>query len=1003
MMKTMKKTLQKVAMTVTAVLLGFLLTFTAIALENKGSINSFLGAQTFVKEKVDETAETGDTEYYKSDYKKLADLITDAQKMSQTLEAEGAVLLKNTNGALPLQTGGRSVSLFSVSSVDPAYGGRGSAQGSATPGAVITPPVTPKDGLTNAGLSVNDTLLNFYTNNLDKYKRTLKTYLGGEDSINDAPWSDIVAQAGMNDSFTRYGDAAIFMLTRVGGEAADLAITGYSDGTDGNYLKLSPKEQGVLDGLKQKKADGVFKKIIVLFNAAPQIEMAFLNDDAIDAALWIGNPGQTGFNAVGDILTGKTVPSGRISDMYWRSHAANPVLNNFGSFEYTGADNFGLPENPQMFGQNYRKYMVYQEGIYVGYRYAETRYEDKVMKTQNAGDFNYADVVAYPFGYGESYAKFEYGNLKVSKSGARTYKITLDVKNTDTVYTGKEVVQIYLQKPYNGEVEKAAAELVGFVKTNPIAPGKTESVAVEVDEKYFTSYDADTAKTYIVDKGKHYLTAAKNAHDAVNNILAAKGYKTADGMDAEGNPNLVKEFDLKLDTKTYAKSDATEKKITNLFDEADINKYSGKGDNAVKYVSRKDWAGTVKLGRENFVKLAMTKQMADEMLAQDNPAAIAKDDVKYPTYGAQNGLQLIDLRVDSEGNPIAYNAGVWDSFMDQLTWDETAALVSTGLRKTGAVQSVTKPETVDHNGPNGLTEAYANGPNGLAAKTGDPDGKKKPVYYPCSGIVSATFNAPLAKAFGNVLGEEALWAGYSGLYGIAMNIHRTAYGGRNAEYYSEDPVLTGIIATQEVIGLQARGCAAYIKHFALNDQDTHRQGVNIWSNEQALREIYFKPFEMTVIEGGAKNTMASFTRIGTVNCPQSKPLMTDFLRGELGMSGHVVTDMWQIGYKNETLPLFILAGCDIPDGDLDAKKPFDNFKTGYGELAQAMRESAKRILYSTLHGNAMNGYDSNTRIRFIMPDWLIAVTVVDVVVSALFLASLGWIAADFVLSKKKKA
>ena len=459
---------------------------------------------------------------------------------------------------------------------------------------------------------------------------------------------------------------------------------------------------------------------------------------------------------------------------------------------------------------------------------------------------------------------------------------------------------------------------------------------------------------------------------------------------------MVAKYSLEYDKETYSKSTRTDNKITNLFDQADINKYSGKNKNSVTYVSRNNWNGT--LPTSNVV-LSMTSALQKELLAQDTPKNIVSDKKGKPTYGKNNGLQLINLRVDDEGNEIGYDDPLWERLLDQLTFADTSALLSNGLRQTAVLDKIGKPKTLDHNGPAGLTEKYGSNPYGLASRTNDPNKEKTAPYYPCAGIIAATFNVDIAKKFGDMLGEDAIWAGYAGFYGIGINTHRSPYEGRAYEYFSEDPFLAGIIATEEVKALQSHGCNAYIKHFALNEQESNRNGVSIWLNEQTLREIYLRPFEKTVIDGNAMNAMASFTRIGARYCPASKELLTDFLRGELGMKGLVVTDMYSIGYKAEHMPTFMMAGVDIPDGELT--NPYKGFENNL-EFTKRMREAAKRVLYATVHSNAMNGISKNTKLIEITPSWMIALVSIDGVVAALWVAGVSLAVVAAIKSNKQR-
>ena len=987
----------KISTVVSTVLFGFAMCVTAITSENVTAINNYLNVSNYNTYEP-EDAPVQDKEYFKSAYDKLSDLIADGKEAAQDIEAEGAVLLKNENNCLPLKpaSGEKKIGIFGISSVDPAYGGKGSAQ-TRNP----QPPVTPEQGFKQAGFEVNPDLLSFYSSSTsEKYKRVGR---GVDAKINDAPWSDVVAGVG-ESKIKAYGDAALFIITRVGGEGTDMAKTG-TDGQDGDYLRLSATEQSVLKGLAGLKKSGGIKKIIVLLNTANQIESEFIYDSdyAIDAALWVGHVGISGFNAVGDIVAGKVNPSGHLSDTYWMKHSYNPVNYNFGEFRYENADNYNLPLSGSKTDKKYTAYVVYQEGIYVGYRYTETRYYDYVTEREKSGEFDYSKTVSHPFGYGGSYTQFDYSGYKVADNQDGTYTVSLTVTNKGTL-SGKDVVQIYVQKPF-GEydiergIEKSAVDLVGFAKTDDIAAGGSQEVSVTVDKSEFAVYDASDAKTYILTEGEYLLAAGHDAHDAVNNILAFKGYTAGNGkrMDADGKAGLVEDIDIELDKTTYAKTENGE--IKNLFEFADVNKYFQSNENSVRYITRADWTGSMPTGN---VVLKMTRQLADDMVKQDDSSVIPKDDVEYPAYGKKNGKKLIDLRVDENGEPIPYDDPEWDKLLDQLTWDETVELLNAGLQSTRGLPSIIKPNTVDQNGPTGLTEVYGKNSLGLAARKNDPDKDKTAPYYPCIGILASTFSTELADRFGNLLGEDAIWAGYGGFYGIGLNTHRSPYGGRLYEYFSEDGFLAGTMAAKEVAALQAHGCNAYIKHFALNEQETQRAGVGVWLNEQTLREIYLKPFAKAVIDGGAMNAMAAFNRMGAVHCPASKALLTDFLRGELGLRGLIVSDMYGIGYKAPQMPLFLMAGCDIPDGELDKNAPYKNFRTGHGEVAWQMREAVKHVLYATVHSNAMNDFSVYTQIEKVATGWQIAEITLDCLFGALFAASIAGAVVVVLKDKKSK-
>lgn len=985
----MKKLLVKIGVVVSAILFGFMICTTVITNENRTAINNFFKTSDFVTEEPKDAPQQ-DTEYFKSNYKTVAELIDAGKTLAEQIEAEGAVLLKNEGGALPLDVSGgeKKISLFGISTIDPAYGGKGSAQ-TGNP----LPPVTPKEGFEQAGFQVNDKLYNFYASSGNTYKRVGR---GAQAKINDAPWSDISAAVSADD-IAAYGDAAIMILTRVGGEGADMAMTG-TDGEDGNYLKLSDREKSVLKGMAQLKKDGKIKKIIILLNASNQLESKFLYEPEydIDAALWIGCVGISGFNAVGDIIAGKVNPSGRLSDTFWFEHKYNPATYNFGAFTYTNAAEMGLPTTKLgTLDGKYSTYVVYQEGIYVGYRYTETRYYDVVTKRPNAGTFDYSKVVSHPFGYGESYTTYSYSDCELTDNGDGTYTVSVNVTNTGA-RAGREVVQVYVRKPYTDGLETAAVELVGYAKSEEIQPRESKPVTVIIDKEDFAVYDSDKAKTYVLPQGEYLIAVGKDAHNAVNNVLAFEGKTTADGMTENGDSSLVKAVTLDYDAKTYSET-ADGTKITNLFDDVDVNKYFTGGENSVKYLTRSNWAGTFPT---SAVSMKMTEKLKADLLAQDDPSVIPTDSREYPKYNVRNGLKLIDLRVDENGKPRSYDDPMWDDLLDQLTWDETVKLLNSGLQCTRSVPSIIKPGTLDHNGPIGLTESYGSNPLGRAVRTNDPDKDKTPPYYPSIGILAATFDKDMATAFGDMLGEDAIWAGYGGFYGIGLNTHRTPYGGRAYEYFSEDPLLAGTMAALEVKALQSHGCNAYLKHFALNDQEAQRAGISVWVNESAFRDIYLKPFAIAVKDGEAMNAMSAFNRIGAKHCPASKALLTDYLRGELGMRGFVVSDMYGIAYKQPQMPIFMMAGCDLPDGEIDKENPYAAFKKGHGEMAWQMREAAKRVLYATVQSNAMNSFSIYTQIKNITPAWQIAVISLDCLFGAMFAASIAC-AVWIVLSERK--
>ena len=794
------------------------------------------------------------------------------------------------------------------------------------------------------------------------------------------------------------------------------------------------------------------------------IEGDFLKDSAIDAAIWAGAPG-AGNAAFAKILSGEVNPSGRLPDTMWMDNAKNPVNVNFGWWVYENAEELDVSVHvgdllyPEV---TLASYVVYQEGVYLGYKYTETRYEDVVLGTPNVGTFNYNEVVAYPFGHGLSYSNFQTSDITVSKTGTREYTVSVKVTNDPSSnYSGKYSVPIYISKPYgeyakrNG-IQVPAVELISYAKTKILAPGESETLTIKLDEKFFTSYDANEAKGYVLMDGDYYIAVGGSAHEAVNNVLAAKkangiSVNTDRMVGGTGDASKVKKISLDYNKSKYQLSDVRSSIddqyhiVTNLFDFCDINRYSGRGDNSVKYYDRSKW-NEVSFDMVNgHPKLRMTEQMAREVYAQVPEGTgnynnvppvpdkykqpIPKDNREYPTYGKDAGLKLVDLMYDSNGDPISFFDPIWDEFLDQLSWEDTVELVGDGWHRTVAIQSIAKPSTKDENGPNGITRARFNStayPNsyyyltekekgnvtedGRFTSDADPDGNQRGTGFPSNGLLAATFNMQLAKEVGEALGEEALWAGWSGLYGTGLNIHRSPYSGRTNEYFSEDGMLTGLQGAYFAMGVESKGMHVYNKHFALNDQEACRHGVAVWAPEQAIREIYLRAFELPITMGGAFNVMASFNRLGTWAAPACKELITGFLRHECGMKGIVLTDFYgdMDGSQNidpyyEQVYGQYIGTCDLPDGTQPLSQGhFDKFKTDYGEMAWQMRLSAKRICYHTLWSNAMNGISSTTEIVPITPWWFTLLVSLTIVFGVLLVGSVGWTIVDYIFEIKKK-
>ena len=941
--------------------------------------------------------------YYTSDFEN-EDARWDYEKeLCARLEAEGASLLKNDNNALPLGSGAK-VSLFARGSVDLLYGGTGS-------GSVDTSAApTLKDALTQEGISVNETLWSWYESTAEKYGRMTPASISDalaantQYAVNEAPWSEV--ESANSSSFAEYGDAAIVVFSRSGGEGADLpdgdtsvSLTtntnagglqangekeqveesldnvqyGVGQEGDGDYLALTQEEKDLLAGLKTLKDNGTFKKIVVLLNTSNALELDFLNpeicgaDYGIDSCMWIGDVGQTGAIGVGRLLSGSTAPSGSIVDTFWYDNMKNPAVVNFYTVPYAGAEQYGLAlEGPDVQGM----YSVYQEGIYLGYRYAETRYEDAVMGTEKTGDFDYASTVAYPFGYGMSYTTFDFSDFEFTE-GADAFTVSVNVTNTgDTA--AKKTVQIYFQSPYtnydrqNG-IEKASVELCGFDKTDVLDPGASEKVTIEIPKTELRAYDANGAKGYILDAGDYYFTAANGSHEAVNNILAAKGFGSANGMTEDGNADLVGRFtQAELDTEIFRDSAATGAQITNLFDESDPNK-SSLTPGTVTFLTRSDWEGTFPTARPT---LTMNDKLAKALeFTQYNAADHA--DTAMPTL-ASGGEMSVSEMIGAD-----YGDERWEALLDQLTFDEMVNTITLGFHNTAACETVSKAATKDENGPQGLTASLTGG--------------KSAMCYTSEDIMAATMNTELMEDVGRCIGNDCLDMGYSGLYGPGINMHRTPYSGRNFEYYSEDPFVAGTICAAETKGIQSKGVYVYLKHVALNDSESSRRGVNTWLTEQTARELYLEVADKAIIDGGAWCVMSGFNRWGAQWCGENANLMNGYLRGEAGMRGMSITDFSGLSQYMDVAD-GLIGGSDIWDSPMPMIHTVAAGQmAGDPYMVSEMRDAMHRILYTVVNSNAMNGWNSETHIEPNTP-WrqlaiygLIGVSALLTILSALML------------------
>jgi len=904
----------------------------------------------------------------------LTEWKAEADKLVEEIAAEGVTLLKNENNTLPLAKGAK-VSLFGRSSVDLVYGGTGA-------GTIdVTTAVNLKQGLEAEGrFQVNNVLWDFYKtfDGQTGYIRSNGGFMGARaDQIFTAEVAQDLYTDEVKASYDEYSDAAIVVLSRVGGEGSDMPASDFGDGT--KYLQLQDVEKELLQAVKDS---GKFEKIIVLVNSSNAMELGFLDQETygISAALWLGGVGQSGARAIGSILAGDVNPSGHLPDTYAADSYSSPAMQNFGDFTFTNAEEINAAIGQR---NNGTKYVVYQEGIYVGYRYYETRYADSVTDpegtgaTSSAGAFmgdswNYADEVVYPFGHGLSYGTDD--GLPFMQTLTEANMIddgltaTIHVINNGTV-AGKSVVQLYAQQPYEkGGIEKSAVQLVAFGKTKVLNPGESEDVTLTVRKQDFASYDYKAEKTYVLDAGTYYFAIGDNAHSAVNNILGFQGFTEENGVDGAIAENTVYTWENKSLVRLATTENGTE--ITNQLDNASLEYYSIDS----KEMTRADWTTFP----TSYTELTATADMMHDIDAAGNYVA-GTGNVSFKT-GVESGITFASMR------GLDYDDPKWEAFLDQMKVEDLVRVSTQSALST--IPSISYPAMFMKDGPQGNnTRSYVE------------DGSRATGY--CGAALrAATFNKELMRQVGEAMGEDWLRTDTEGAYTPAVNIHRTPYAGRNFEYYSEDGLLTGLLAAEEVKGLQSKGAISYIKHFALNDQETNRQGVSTFANEQVIREVYLKAFEFAFTDGEAKGTMGSFNRIGCTWSGANAGLIQGILRGEWNSKAIVDTDM-AVNTTIQAVEAGLEAGNNMwaTSGSnfynyLIEKVPQDT------KAMENLRESSHIILYQVANSSGTNNMSVTMQIKEDLPFWEKYVIAGAFVLGAIDLVLICWMLVSE--NKKKK-
>lgn len=951
-----------------------------------------------------------------------SDSLAAANALNETICEEGFVLLKNENNALPIATpqsdssvtSRPKVTVLGKNSTNIVYGSTGSG------GSDHTGAKTLYESLAEAGYDYNPTMKEFYDNSSlsgagRKDNADMEQGVSVGLSHGETPASFYTDT--QKNSFAEYDDAAIVVFSRVGGEGWDLPRTmkkSSKDGTDDfnrvdgaysasdHYLELDEAEQDLL-----KLACDNFDKVVVIINSSTPMELGFLDNvddndstskvdglaDKIQAALWIGAPGNEGVMALGRVLNGSVNPSGSLVDTYERDMTQSPTWQNFSTNLDDNDDENGIGDEYLLDGTSTTSYYYvdYEEGVYVGYRYYETRgYTD--------GDSWYESRVVYPFGYGLSYSEFSWelvddngktGDEKKETTAAITEEmlkndtdIVINVKVTNkstSKYAGKDTVQVYVTAPYTaGGIEKAQVVLAGYAKTSLLEPGKSEIVTIEFSPYSIASYDYDDANGnghtgYELDAGEYTVSVGTNSHDALKaDASMKKTYTLSSTNDSAG---VAYNYD-------NDPNGAEGNVVENQFDDVSFGtRVEGEGTSeaytsiAERSMSRSDWEGTFpeaptaedRAIDQNFYtslnwSWTTRNDEAQEYYTEEMPTFAASADGK-------TDIQLYELIGLDKDDPL------WDEFLDQLTAEEMAQLIGMGCYSTIENLRIGLPSTTAGDGPVGLVNFFSN----MVSL-----GQRGTVYdvcsYASSCVVAATWNDELAYEQGIAIGNECIIGNeagdgkaYTGWYAPAVNIHRSPFSGRNSEYYSEDGLLSGNMAANVVKGAKQFGVYSMVKHFAVNDQETHRStnGISVWVNEQAMREIYLKPFQIAVEEGGTNGMMTSFNRLGATWAGGSRALLTNVLREEWGFDGMVITDFNTDNTSYMNVDQMIRAG-----GDLDLaqdKQPSLVSKKGENRLtatqATLIREAAHNILYVLANSNVMNGIGDGVVMAMGLSPW----------------------------------
>ena len=895
-----------------------------------------------------------------------ARMIKDAYQYCVEEEEQGAVMFKNDNNVLPLAETERNVTLFGRNS---AHLMHRSGAGGASPNEKIV--VHLDDAFETCGFHINKSVW-------DLYKSGNNQGVSSNSEIAVSSYTDSI-----KGTFADYSDAAIVTFTRFGTEDSDPSA---------GILDLQKNEKDLLKMIKEQKDAGVFKKVIVLLNSPSAMGMEFANNEeyGVDSVIWMGVPGYyslTGLVHVlmGHDMNGKVVnPSGHAPDTFANFSMSSAAYQNFGNFSMSGSAR----------GRG-GTYVVYKEGIYVGYKYYETRYEDCVLGRGDANgskgiyageeNWNYADEMGYPFGWGMSYTTFEQKIEGAPKYNATTdqYEVTVTVKNTGNM-DGRASVQLYAQAPYTvGGIEKSAIQLVGYDKVE-VAKGKTEKVTIKFDRYFLASYDHQNKKQYVLEDGDYYFAIGNGAHEALNNVIAKKDASAHlvdhNGDDYTANDKGAVKVSISDAENAYKMSHYDEKvEVTNQFDDADLNYWKHDTAEEITYLTRSDWEGTFPT---KMAKLTVTSEMNAEL--NNNRHKVSDTEYYTDGDGKNYNVQLKKDVLDEEGNVVLDEEGnavqkeytksflqmanvpftgtytdkdgiehdadeEWKEFISQMSVADLAISMSDN-RGIGAVSRVYKGSNSIAEGPEGLLAPY---------NYGDQDTHKWATGFATGPTFSATWDHEMQKKYGFFYGEDALHCGVACVNAPGANINRTPYGSRASEYMSEDGIFNYYIASNVVGEARKKGLIMNIKHCFLNNQETNRHGVSTFCNEQAIREIYLRPFEGALTRGEGMGIMTSYNRIGCTYAAVHSKLMLNVMRGEWKYQGLIIDDAQQGNNNDEYAngPMMCEAGTNVfcLDGGRGGQLTQYVTQNKDGGLLKKMQESNKYIMYALLRSYMGDG------------------------------------------------